>query len=164
MPTYRKTFLTEDQKEKYGRRLSHYLEDYCHRFKVTHAKAAEQLGLSTNKFTQLKSGGEQGRFLSSLDYLQSIASLTGMPVEEFVTYLRGTSAPKPTGKRYNWQDKIYKGLEHASISIRRRFADICLQLGTQDSDKLEQLLRIVNALSEKDAEALESLADAVEKM
>ncbi len=163
MPAYNRAFLTEDEKEKYGRRLSHYLEDYCYKNEVTHFQAAEKLGISPNKFSQLKSGGEQGRFITSLDYLKSLAGLDGMSLAEFLIYLDG-KGNLDTKLRYSWQDKIYKALEPISISYRKKFVDAC-SMATKDATKrVELMCRLSTAVAGKDLGGLEALVEAMERM
>src|SRR5689334_7739643 len=108
MPAYKRTFLKEGEKKKYSRRLTHYLEDYTYRNKITHNEAAKKLGISSNKFSQLKSGGEQGRFLSSLDYLKSIAVLDDLSLPEFIKYIEGEdNNPDTVRQRLSWEEKLY---------------------------------------------------------
>src|SRR3989338_8021996 len=148
MPSYNRSFLTEEEKEKYSRRLSHYLEDYCFKNEITHYQAAEKLGISANKFSQLKSGGEQGRFLTSLDYLKSLAALDGMTVPEFLIYLDGKSN-QDSKIRYSWQDKIYKALEPIGISTRKKFAEACLMATSESTERTELMCRLATAVARK---------------
>ena len=161
MPSYGRSFLKEEEKDKYSRRLSHFLEDYCYRNKVTHNQAAEKLGISSNKFSQLKSGGEQGRYLSSLDYLKSLANLEGMTLTEFIAYLDGdTQQARPN---YSWQDMIYKALEVVSIVTRRKFAEACARVAG-DSERTEVMLRAATAMETKNIEAVKALVEGLEKL
>jgi hypothetical protein len=163
MPAYNRSFLTADEKEKYGRRLSHYLEDYCHKNKITHNQAAEKLGIASTKFSQLKSGSEQGRFLTSLDYIKSLAGLDGMTIPEFLIYLDGKSNQDPK-MRYSWQDKIYKALEPISISHRKKFADACTMATKDSTERVELMCRLATAVAGKNLKALEALVEAMEKI
>ena len=163
MPAYNRSFLTEDEKEKYGRRLSHYLEDFCYKNQVTHSQAAEKLGISPNKFSQLKSGGEQGRFITSLDYLKSLASLDGMNLAEFLIYLDG-KGNLDSKVRYSWQDQIYKALEPISISHRKKFAEACSTATKDATKRVELMCRLATAVAGKDLGGLEALVEAMEKL
>lgn len=163
MPSYNRSFLKEEERERFGRRLTHYLEDHTYRNKITHAEAAKKLGISANKFSQLKSGGEQGRFLTSLDYLKSLASLEGMSLPDFLNYIEGNDK-EVSAKKYSWADKIIKALEPISISIRRKFADACTKASTEKNDRVELMCQLATAMADKDIEALRSMVDAIERM
>ena len=161
MPAYNRSFLTAEEREKYGRRLSHYLEDYCYKNKLTHNQVAEKLGIASTKFSQLKSGSEQGRYLSSLDYLKSLAGLDGMTIPEFLIYLDGKSSQDPKLK-YSWQDKVYKALEPIAISHRKKFADACIQATKEGTQRVELMCRLATAVAGKNLKALEALVEAME--
>lgn len=164
MPSYNRSFLKEEEKERLGRRLSHYLEDYLYRNKVTHANAAKRLQISPNKFTQLKSGGEQGRFLTSMDYLKSLANLQGISVAEFVTYLEGKNEKADPKTKYTWLDKIYKALEQISISHRRKYADAISNASLNDNDRVELMCRLATAVEGMEIKALRSIVDGFERI
>lgn len=163
MPAYNRAFLTEDEKDRFTRRLSHYLEDHLHKNKITHAQAAEKLGISPNKFSQLKSGIEQGRFLTSLDYIKSLAKLENMPITEFISFLDGDKA-ESSSKLYSWQDKIYRALEHMGIGVRKKFADGLLAGSRDSNERAELMCRAAVAMGRLDKKALESLVEGFEKV
>ena len=79
---------------------------------MTYSQAAEKLAIASTKFTQLKNSDKQGPFLSSLDYIKSLAILDRMIIPEFLIYLYVKSAQDPK-LQYSWQDKIYKDLVEA---------------------------------------------------
>lgn len=162
MPSYKKTFLSEDEKERLGRHLTYYLEDYTYKNGITHNEAAKILGISSNKFSQLKSGGEQGRFLSSLDYLKALADLDNMTLNEFLSYLEGENSAPPK-RQYGWQEKIYNALENVSITIRKKFADSMAKKG-KDSDRAELICRLVTASDKLDSKSLEPLIKMLENL
>ena len=163
MPAYNRAFLSPDEKEKFSRRLSHYLEDHTYKNRITHAEAAKKMGISQNKFSQLKSGVEQGRFMTSLDYLKSLAQLENMHLPEFISYLDGNESQTPD-KKYDWQDKIYRALEHIGIPARKRFADAMINTSRESGDKVELLCRALSAMSKMDVKALEGFVNGFEKL
>ena len=163
MPAYNRAFLTEEEKEKFSRRLSHYLEDHTYKHRITHADAAKKLGISQNKFSQLKSGIEQGRFLTSLDYLKSLAKLENLEILDFIAYLEGDDGKQPD-KRYSWQDKIYRALEHIGITCRKRFADALLVASRESGERAELMCRAATAMSQMDLKALEGFVKGFEKL
>lgn len=165
MPAYMRTFLNEEEKAKYGRRLSHYLEDHTYKNKITHVDAAKKLGISSNKFSQLKSGGEQGRFITSLDYLKSLANLEGMSLPEFLSYIEGEEAEEPVSrKHYTWEDQIYKALESISIHYRKKFVSVLTSASQDSEERVELLCRLAAAMGQKDMKALRSFVDAMERI
>lgn len=164
MPAYNRSFLNEEEKERYGRRLTHFLEDYTFRHKLTHAAAAKKLGISTNKFSQLKSGGEQGRFLTSLDYLKSIANLDGLSLPDFIDYIEGLENKESPAKKYSWADKIYRALESMSLLHRGKFVDAMQKAASRDNERLELICRLSTAVADKDIKVLRGLVEAMENL
>ena len=163
MPAYNREFLTKDEKDKFGRRLAHYLEDHTYKNKITHAQAAEKLGISPNKFSQLKSGIEQGRFMTSLDYLKSLARLEKMPLLDFIAYLEGDDGERQD-KIYGWQDKIYRALEHIGISCRKNFAEAILEASRDSSERTELMCRAAASMARLDLKALRAFVEGFEKV
>lgn len=163
MPAYNREFLTADEKDRYSRRLTHFLEDHIHKNKLTHAQVAEKVGLSPNRFTKLKSGIEQGRFLSSLDFIKSIAQLENMSLTEFTAFLDGEKS-NASGKLYSWQDKIYRALEHMGIGVRRKFSDSLLSGAKESNERAELMCRLASAASNMDKKALKSLVEGYERL
>lgn len=163
MPTYTNYALTDDEKIKYGERLTHYIEEFLYHKKVQVTEGAKLLGISTTKFSQLKCGWDQGRFLTSMDYLTKLAKLENMDIADFVSYIKGRDSDKTKFVNYTWNEKIYKALEPACIMYRKEFADSLEKAASEvEQKRIELMLRLVTGVDDKGLEALEHMVKDVE--
>lgn len=149
MPIYGKPALTEEEKIRLGRRLTYYLEEYIYHHKVTAVETAKRLGVTANKFSLLKGGQEQGRFISSLDYLKGLAKLEDMELVDFMAFLEERDLDKVRTRSYTWDEQIYKSLDPIGIHPRKQFANK-LEEAAQDkkSSKVELVIELATALLE----------------
>lgn len=162
------TILPAPLVAKYQRRLSSYLYDYEYRHKVTAKEVAEKIGISSQKFSYVKSETKPyGRFINSIDLFTRLANLENMSVVEFFEYIEGQrekdNAPSQTSKVYNWQKILINAFEPIKTAIRIPFIDFCKKSAHEGKEKLELLLEIVNILQTKDYEAIKSFRDLLKK-
>lgn len=170
--TLKKSSLTDQQKKKFQRRLSHYFRDFRYRNDLLSKDVAKILGYTPEKFYDLESEWKlHGRFLNSLDFLSTLASLENKSVTEFVSYLEGKQdrsesegGPDLNRTLYAWEKLLLEAFDPMSIVIRKEFIDICKESVADGKEKLESLIELANALKDKDAKAIKALTETLQKL
>ena len=163
--------LTDTQKKRFQRRLSHYFKDHKYRNGVDSKKIAKQLGYdSITRFYGLESENIPfPKFINALDFLASLANIDNMRVGEFVSYLEGDverfkgDQPADLGRNlHEWERTIIEAFDAISMLVRKDFIELCKEVEKDGKKKLQVLLQIVNILKNKDVKALESLRDGLQ--
>lgn len=165
MPIYKTTCLSEKEKTKIGQRLGQYLEEYITNNNLSVTQAAENLGISPNKFSGLKGGFHNGRLLTSLDYLKSLAKLEDWELYEFIAYLESKNLNAVKEQSYTWDEQIYKALENISLTTRKKFCDKLQELHKKkEKERIELMCRISTSVASINIEALRLLVEGIEKL
>jgi hypothetical protein len=164
--------LTDHQKKKYQQKLSHFLKGIKYRNGLLSKELAEIMGYTAPKFYEMESDSKpHGRFINSLDFLSSIASLENMSLTDFAGYLEGKQdrfedeeASELNRKLYSWEKTVLEAMDPLSMIVRREFVEFCKESTAEGKTKLEVLLEVVNLLKEKDLEAIKSLRDTLKHL
>lgn len=163
--------LTETQKNQFQRRLSHFFRDHRYRNDLEPKDVAKKLRYdSVARYSTLESENiPYPRFVTSLDFLASIAALEGMCVSDFVSYLEGKQAddqPRLAGRNLaKWEQVLLDAFAPIAIGVRREFANFCKEtVNSRDKKKLEMIIEIANILHGKDEKAIEALRNALEAL
>ncbi|MCB9229696.1 MAG: hypothetical protein H6618_08805 [Deltaproteobacteria bacterium] len=161
--------LTDSQKKKFQGRLAHFFRDHRYRNHLEPKDVAHKLGYaSVARYSTLESENiPYPRFVTSLDFLSSIAALEGMCVGDFVCYLEGkqeSDRPRSAGRALTkWEQALLDAFAPVSIGIRRAFTNFCKEtVESRDKKKLEMILEIANILHGKDEKAVEALLNALQ--
>ncbi len=170
--SFKKKPLIELQKKKFQRRLSRFFKEFKYRNGLLSKDVAEILGYTAPKFYEMESDRKpHGRFINSLDFLASIASLENMGLSEFVNYLEGKEdrfegeeSSVLNRKLYAWEKTVLEAFDPLSVMVRKEFVELCKDAAGEGKAKLEVLLELVNVLKGKDIESLRSLCDALQKL
>lgn len=164
MPIYGKSALSEEEKERLGRRLTFFLEEYIYHNKITSIEAAHRLGITPHKFSLLKNGGDQGRFITSMDYLKGLAKLDDLEMPEFMAFLEEKDLDKVKATNYSWDEKIYKALEGVSIPLRKQFAQEMESSKETNPRLAEMVCRFGRAASKVDPVSIEKMIEIIEHL
>ena len=159
--------VSEPEKKKFQRRLSHYLKDYRYRNDLRAADVAEKMGYAVPKYSELESEVKpHGRYINSLDFLAALASLDDMSVAEFVSYLdpRTKIERKEEKLLYSWEKNIMVAFTSIAIGVSLKFSEVCKTSIKEGKQKLEALIRIVNMLANRDLKTIEALEKAISKL
>lgn len=162
---YKKKVLTDTQKKKYQRRLSHFFRDIKYRHSLQSKDLAEALEYTPQKFSVLESETKpHGRFTNSLEFLYSIASLDELSLSEFIFFIDGdTSRFKGVNSNLKrqmqeWEKEIVRSFSTLPLKTLRNFIDIvCKDSSTSNNLKLEKLIGLVIEMYELEEEALSGL-------
>ena len=170
--TLQKQVLTDFQRRRYQKRLSHYFKEIKHRNGLQSKDLADSLGYTPPKFSLLESDTKpHGRFINSLDFLAGIASLENMSLFDFISYLEGKADrfldEKPGDLNrplYTWEKKMLEAFDVISIKTRREFVDICQNVPKEGKERLELLVKVINALKDKNIDGISSLLETINKL
>ncbi len=167
--TFKKQSLTDQQKKKFQRRLSHFFRDYRYRNGLMSKDVAKILGYTPPKFYDLESESRpHGRFINSLDFLATIAALESKTLSEFVAYLEGKQdrfeeeeGTDLIRKLYAWEKALLEAFDPLSTVIRKEFVEFCKKSSTEGKEKLELMIELMNELQSKDDNTIKTLLETV---
>lgn len=169
--TLKRTSLTDHQKKKFQRRLSHYFADFRYRNNLLSKDVAEILGYTPPKFYEMESEKKpHGRFINCLDFLATLAALESKSVSEFVSYLEGkqdrfeNEGTELNRGLFSWEKLLLEAFDPISIVMRKEFLEICKESVAEGKEKLESLIELVNTLKDKDANTIKSLTEVLQKL
>lgn len=146
MPVYRKTFISNKDKDRFKRRLSTYLQNFVETNEIPSKMVADQLGMLDNVFSGLKNntGVAASRFISSIDYLKGLASLEQMSLQDFITFIENKTSN--SGGKYISIQHLTEAFEWVSLTQRSLFISNMLAASREyDAKDLNNLLRLFNA-------------------
>lgn len=162
---YKKQTLTETQKKKYQRRLSHFFKDLKYKNSLQSKDIAEELEYTPQKFSALESESKpHGRFINSLEFLHTIACLDDLTLSEFVFFIDGDTS------RFNgvengmkreirgWEKELIRSFSLIPLKILRNFIDnICVEAANLNSIKFSQMVEILLEMQKIDEKGIASL-------
>ena len=156
-------YLSEEKVRFYEKRLNHYLSSYRNQNKLTNEAMAKKLGYSVDHYRKLESGAtSEGKFISCMDYLTSLAKISDMSLEQFIMYLNNkelVTDENKTPKRelFNWEIKILALFANIDMGLRSKFIsffysneleeNVDENLTQKKKEKFSKTMKIAIALS-----------------
>ena len=160
--------LSEEQKQKFQQKISHYLKGYRLRNNLTGEDLAGIMGLSIATFRALEGSKPAGRMVNSLDFLASLYSLEeGMSLADFAIYLdsseRGTVSEGSSlhRKLFPWEKHLLGAFDKLGMLLRREFVnDICIN---EPLEKYVELILKLKKLDDSEFKVIEDMVDTILK-
>jgi len=162
-----KSYLTEEQKNHYQKRISHFLKGHRMRHNLTGEELAKIMGLSIATFRALEGKKPVGRMINSIEFLASLYSHENMSLSEFCIYLDKTTQGslsddlKLERKLFPWEKYILDAFEVVSMLYRREFIHICAQLPIE---KYIKTILKLHRLDDEEYNKIDGLLDSFLKI
>lgn len=146
-----KDSLTKTQKKNLQRRLSHFLRHHQQKNDLLLKDVAKKLDYTPPKFADLcRSDKPHGRFISSLDFLKSLADLEKLSIGQLVTFLE--EGEQQNTERTDKDELLIKAFKVLKASHRKElneFLNKSNRVNTQERELFRELLEVLMILIKK---------------
>ena len=165
----KKSPYTEAEQAQLQKRLSYILKKFRSKMGISSKEMAFHIGYSPSKYSKIESGNiVYDRFINSLELLKIFASLEGMTLSEFVTFLEGKKTSSEESFLSKWEEKAISSLRRLNMNLRREFINSLGSISKKEKDLLESCLGLFIKIQNKKVEettlnAFITLIDKVRK-
>ena len=159
--------ISEKKLIGYQRQLSNFLKTYRAKNQLLAKDVADRLGYTPSRYGQLESETTpQKRFVSSLEFLNSIGSLMGKTIPEFLIFLEGDQ--NRLNKHGNLSRELFrweKVVLEVFASVNRDLLDDFVSTASASKQgKLEKLMMLSIVASRLDNKVLDKFISLVKEL
>ncbi len=161
-----KTNLENTWHLTYQRRLSNYLRTFRFRNNISSKGMAVKLDYASSRYSRLESESIPfDRFISSVDFLKTLADIEGLSFSEFATMLEGSQG-KEKNKSSKWKSKLVDIFENIGSKTMRGFLAVANTDSKQEKEELELAIELYVRLKngKLSSEAFKSLVRIMQEL
>ena len=139
--------MNKEYKKIVQNQLRQFLRGYRHAENISAEDAAAKLNLEITSYRKLEGLKAENRVITSLGYLEKIASLRAKNLVDFISFLAPQDLVNGEGRGlYKWEKNIISGFERMSVSKRVKFLNYLCKL---EDDELVDFYDLLVELSKK---------------
>ncbi|WP_186646421.1 hypothetical protein [Fluviispira vulneris] len=154
-----KKILTDEQKNYYAKRITHYLKGFRSRSQFSPQDTANSLGMSESNYRKLEIDGypEESKFMSAIETLYAFGSLEDMSLYDFAYYLEnpntrtfseiksGTTSQERA--LFGWEKYLIEKFHNIDIDTRTEYMDIFITQ-KESNVNLERIIKFSILINE----------------